>query len=266
MGPVRVILRLVSLTLLTAVLFLGWLTTRLSALVSASAAARTHRFFLSTWSRLSMAILGVRLHVRGTPPRPPFFYASNHLSYLDIIVLMSQLDATFLSKKEVAGWPVLGFLARCVGTLFIDRTRKSDLVRVIAEVRTRLDRGQGVIVFPEGTSTDGSEVRSFRPSIFEVPLQAGLPIHYGSLSYETPVGCVPANLSVCWWGDMTFGAHFLSLLSLPRIEAWLTFGGEPITAEDRKTMAVDSQRAIARQFRPVVGSLSPHGQPLESHP
>lgn len=266
MGILRACLRIPALAVVTALLFVGWLLTRPTGWFSASAGARSHRLFQSSWARSVVRILGIQLHVRGEPPRPPFFFASNHLSYIDIVVLLSRLDGTFLAKKEVAGWPVLGFLAQSVGTLFIDRTQKSDVVRVNALMAQRLARGQGVIVFPEGTSTDGSQVRPFRASVFEVPLQAGLPVHYGSLSYETPAESQPANLSVCWWGEMTFAGHLLSLLALPRIEAWLVFGDEPIEAKNRKSLALCTERAIVRQFRPVVGSLPSHGHPVESHP
>ncbi|MFT5050294.1 MAG: 1-acyl-sn-glycerol-3-phosphate acyltransferase [Chlamydiales bacterium] len=197
-------------------------------------------------------ILGVRVEVRGEAPAPPFFLVSNHLSYVDIVVIHSCLRCLFLAKSEVARWPLIGFLARSTGTLFVDRGRKTDLLRVIREARERMERGYGVVVFPEGTSTDGSAVQPFKASIFEVAAATGLPVRCASISYVTPAASPPARLAVCWWGDMTFGKHFLELLTLPPFRALVSFGEEPIVAPDRKSLALESQRAVEAIFTPVA--------------
>jgi len=199
-----------------------------------------------------MSVLGIRLEVRGEAPRPPFFLVANHLSYVDILVLHSCLNCLFLAKSEVGSWPVIGFLARSTGTLFVERGRKTDLLRVIRETQRRMDGGFGVVVFPEGTSTDGSAVLPFKASLFEVPASTGQAVQCASISYITPPSAPPARLAVCWWGGMTFGRHFLELLTLPPFRALVSFGTEPIVAPDRKTLALESQRAVESLFTPVV--------------
>lgn len=232
--------------------YLVWLVSRPLGLVSARLSREAHHACVRTWARGMARILGVRIEVRGEPPAAPFFLVANHVSYIDIVVLFTRLDGLFLAKAEIARWPVLGFLARSTGTLFVDRGRKSDLLRVIEEARRRLEGGFGVVVFPEGTSTDGSSVQPFKASIFQVAAANGLPVSCASVSYVTPESAPPARLAVCWWGDMTFGRHFLELLTLPPFRALVSFGAEPIVAPDRKALALESHRAVEALFTPVA--------------
>lgn len=239
--------------LILAPTVLGLLVGRVIARLSPRLGGALHDGVAGFWGRGTARVLGVRIRTAGTPPAAPFFLVANHLSYLDIVVLYSRLQGRFLAKSDVARWPVLGWLARLGGTLFIDREKHRDLTRVLPAVRTILDAGRGVVVFPEGTSTRGDGVERFKPSIFEVPIRTGVPVSYAALSYRTPEGAPPAHLSVCWWGDAPFVPHFLGLLSLPRIDATLAFGDHPVTAEDRKDLALRAQRAVESQFTPVVG-------------
>jgi 1-acyl-sn-glycerol-3-phosphate acyltransferase len=205
-----------------------------------------------TWARAVARLLGIEIHTAGSAPRPPFVLVSNHLSYIDILTLMSELDCAFVAKSEIAGWPVLGLLARTTGTIFVERGRKSQLPEVLDSVALTLRGGSGVVFFPEGTSSRGAAVLPFKTSLFEVALRTGLPVHTASLHYEVPTGATPAWLSVAWWGDMTFADHFLRLLTLPRIRARISFGDVAIDAADRKALAVETHRAVAAAFEPLV--------------
>lgn len=244
--------RCVALTAITVPSYLGLLVTKPVGLVSRRGGLALESFWVRVWARACARALGVDVTARGEPPRPPFFLASNHLSYLDIVVLATLVDARFLAKSEIARWPIAGLLARSVGTLFIERERARDLTRVLPAIQSRLDLGHGVVVFPEGTSTKGAEVLRFKPSLFEVALRTRAPVRTASLSYATPSHAPPAHLAVCWWGDAPFLGHFLRLLMLPRIRATVAFGGSEIRAEDRKSLAALAQRAVEDQFTPVV--------------
>lgn len=215
--------------------------------------ARWINLVFRAWSKLFLALLRVRVTRAGPPPTAPFFLVVNHLSYMDIPLLASCTDAAFIAKAEIAGWPIFGPICRLAGTVFIDRTLKRDIPRVLRKIDKRLSHGQGVVLFPEGTSSAGAEVRPFRPSLLEAAAQAGYPVSFASLAYRTPPGEKPAHLAVCWWGDMAFGKHFLELLAVPRFDAWLTFGAEPITDGDRKRLAQRLHGAVAGQFQPTVG-------------
>src|SRR5512139_963218 len=119
------------------------------------------------WGRMMCAILGIRVEVEGRPPRGLFLLASNHLSYLDIMVLGSLAPSLFVAKREIRAWPLFGWMSRGAGTLFVDRDRPKDVVRVGGEMIERLEAGLSLTLFPEGKSTRGLEVHPFMPSLLE---------------------------------------------------------------------------------------------------
>lgn len=248
--------RLTLLTLVTVPLYAGWVTTRPIAWLVPSTDKGLQRFWVGRWARAVLKIMGVRARYEGPVPDGPFFLVSNHLSYVDIPVLLAQLDARFLAKSEIASWPVMGLLARSTGTLFVDRSRKRDLTRVLPAIRGVLDRGPGVIIFPEGTSTDGSAVEPFKPSLFEVPVEMDLEVTCAALHYDSPEGPLPAWQAVCWWGEAPFAPHFLQFLKQRRTDATVTFSAETITAPQtegrgrRKDLAAAAHSAVERAFTP----------------
>ena len=197
------------------------------------------------WSATLLRVMGVHLTVTGTAPRPPFFLVANHLSYVDVVVLASRLHAVFVAKSEVAAWPVLGPIIRSLDTIFIDRTSRRDLSRVIAATEAAFARGDGVVIFPEGTSTAGDGVLPFLPSLLELPARRGEPVHHAGLSYSTPPGQPAPELAVCWWGEMTFPDHFWRLLGLSRVDVRVAFGADPIHSRDRKQLAAELHAAVS---------------------
>jgi len=262
MRILRIALRLISMTLLTTAVYVSIVSYTLLCGVlrgerwgwPATSTWRTGVFHF--WAATSLRLLGVRVEVQGEPPRPPFFLVSNHLSYLDILVLASRTRCVFVAKADVADWPIFGALCRAGDTLFINRESKRDIPRVMARIRSVLDSGRGVIVFPEGSSSRGASVMRFRPPLLQAAADAGLSVSYAALSYRTPPGCAPAHLAVCWWGGMEFGSHVLAMLGLPRIQASLAFGEESIQESDRKALARRLQYAVAAKFVPVVSGES----------
>jgi len=227
-------------------------------LLSASPArrGRWRAWVFRRWSATLLVIMGVRLTVQGNPPRSPFILVSNHLSYVDVLVLASRLDAVFVAKKEVAGWPVLGPICRALDTIFIDRASRRDLSRVLEAARDAFSRGDGVVIFPEGTSSAGREVLPFLPSLLELPTRLGEPVHHVSLTYTTAIDDPSPERTVCWWGDMTFPGHFWGVLGLSRIDVRLAFGLEALHATNRKDLAAALHRAVSASFEPVVGSVT----------
>ncbi len=205
---------------------------------------------LRLWSRALLGVLGVRVTWRGPEPEPPFLLAANHLGYLDILVLASRLPTTFVAKAEIAGWPVLGPLCSSFGTLFVDRSRKSDLPRLLGRLEAALAAGSGVVFFPEGTSSPGVEVLPFRSPLLALPAASGHAVHAAALTYRTRPGDPPAHLSVCWWGDMPFASHFLRFLVLGRTEALVAVAAVPLADADRKVLALALREAVCREFSP----------------
>lgn len=256
MRALRTSWRLFALVKLTSIFYFLLLVGLLVTLPSPRLTARWRNYCFRNWSRSLLAVMGCRVDCRGTVPEPPFFLVSNHLSYVDVLVLASRLDAVFIAKSEVSGWPVMGHLCRAVGTLFVDRGSRRDLPRVITETERVLARGQGVVLFPEGTSTPGAGVGRFHPGLLETAARARIPVSYATLGYRTAPGTPPAHLAVCWWGEMAFGGHLLGLLALPGFTATLTFGDERIREADRKRLAERLWEAVDSQFVPVVGATA----------
>jgi 1-acyl-sn-glycerol-3-phosphate acyltransferase len=210
--------------------------------------AQWRAFILRQISRWLLWAFGARVEVHGSPPLPPFLLVSNHQSYIDILLLASRLDTVFVSKHEVAGWPVLGVLCRLMGTVFINRESRRDLTRVIDEIHRTLSHGTGIVVFPEGTSTNGQEVLAFRPSLLETAVRLQQPVAYASVRYSTGPEARSAADTVCWWGDQAFMPHFFNLVSMPGFRAELYFGPRPIASSDRKLLAHELREAVAGQL------------------
>jgi 1-acyl-sn-glycerol-3-phosphate acyltransferase len=191
---------------------------------------------LRWWARGGLPILGVRVDWEGAPPPPPFVLVANHLSYLDILVLGSRLPAAFVARSDVASWPVLGYLARMAGTLFLDRERKRDLVQALERAKAMLRAGRGVIFFPEGTSSAGDTVLPFRTSLLALPVALALPVHAAALHYTTRPADPPARLAVCWWGDMTFPGHAWRMLQLREIGVAVRVVPTAVCGADRRQL------------------------------
>lgn len=206
------------------------------------------------WSRWTRFNTGMNLTLEGTPPEPPFFLVCNHLSYIDVVPLWKYLDATFIAKSEVSEWPFFGSATKILGVLFIDRKLKGDVRRVNKLISENISERQGVILFPEGTSTKGEKVLPFNSSLLFYPAVSEMPVHYASITYKTEEDEIPAYLSICWWGDMPFLSHLYRLFKVRSFEAKITFGELPVSASNRKKLASKLHERIRQQFEPVINS------------
>ncbi len=245
-------LRLLLMAATVAFFFALWGLGLPFAAVSDRAWSRWRAFILRSICRILLWIMGARVDSRGRPPRAPFVLVSNHLSYVDVLLLASRLDTVFVSKYEVADWPVLGPLCRAMGTVFLNRESRRDLSRVLEEMNEHLERDCGIVFFPEGTSTDGRAVLEFRPSLLEIAVRLRQPVAYASLRYATREGLPAAADVVCWWGNAPFVAHFWQLLSMPGFRAEVVFGPQPIASSDRKQLALELREAVAGQLSPAA--------------
>lgn len=203
------------------------------------------------WAMSFARISKMTIEVIGTPPKPPFFLVTNHLSYTDIGALRSIVKSVFVAKAEVETWFLAGRICRDMGTVFINRKNRRDIPRAGELIIERLDAGEGVIVFPEGTSTKGEEVLPFNSSFLEFAARKDIPVHYAAITYSTPPGEMPAHIAACWWEDISFFAHLWRLFKVKGYTATITFGENPIKNDDRKQLASQLRDAVDAKFVPV---------------
>lgn len=194
----------------------------------------------------------MKIEVIGAPPRPPFFLVCNHLSYTDIPTLRAVVEGVYVAKGEIEGWFLAGKMVRDIGNIYVNRKCKRDIPRAGLKVMNALEHGEGVIIFPEGTSTKGEGVLPFKSSFFEFAAQTDLPVHYASISYRTPPDEPPPSYSVCWWDETVFIEHLWRFFRLKEVTALITFGEEPIQNKDRKVLAKVLWEAVNEKFIPIL--------------
>ena len=234
-------------------------------LLGSRLAKRLPRFYHRRVAR----ILGFEVESVGTTSaRHPTLFVVNHVSYLDIEVLGSELEASFVAKREVAGWPLFGWLAKLQQTVFIERRQHSAHIQRDAIV-DRLRAGDNLILFPEGTSGDGNSVLPFKSALFAA-------VH--GTKYPHPVTVQPVSLAYtllngmpigrfyrpyfAWYGDMDMGSHLWGMLGLGQTGVVVQFH-EPVNADDfpsRKALADYCWRAVSAG---VASALAGRPQPIE---
>lgn len=244
MGALRVALRLAAIVLVMVGLYLLWNAGRPFA--GARARAWRDRIYLY-WARATAHAMGMRRTRRGPLPRGPGLLVSNHLGYVDVLLLAAETGAVFVSKAEVRHWPLVGHTARAMGTLFVTRGDKRVLAEVNAGIRAALREGRLVAFFPEGTTTDGERCLPFRPSLFEPAAGGAAPVHCAALRYRTRDAALPAERVVAWTGGQPFLAHVRGLLALPGFDAEARFGPLPLVGGDRKELAARAE-ALVREL------------------
>lgn len=176
-------------------------------------------------ARTLRLISGTRIIIRGAtniPQTTGLLILSNHLTYLDGIVLGSIFPVIYLSKLAVKQWFLIGWMVSVSGTILIDRRKKTEAPSYVGRIADNLMGGVNVLVFPEGTSTDGKKLRPFQTSLFEAPLAAKayiLPvtIHYTRINDE-PISAANCD-TVYWYGQIPFRKHLWRLLRCRNIEA-----------------------------------------------
>jgi len=200
--------------------------------------------WLSRTSRRLLRAFGVRLIEQGKPTRGAVIVA-NHMSYMDIMVLSAMAPVVFVAKKEVKSWPVFGWFAAKAGTRFIDRERRADVARIGEDMNPVMAEGLSIVLFLEGTTSDGREVLPFRASLLAPAVAAGWSLVPAGITYAVPEGRSVAQ-EICWWGEMTLPPHLLNVATLPWIEARVAWGEVQVSTTDRKVLAASLHTEVVR--------------------
>jgi 1-acyl-sn-glycerol-3-phosphate acyltransferase len=204
------------------------------------------------WSRQMLKIIGVDLVVQGTPPaHGPMLMVSNHISWLDILVLNAAHPSRFVSKADVKGWPLLGSLITGAGTLYIERESRRDAMRVVHHMAERLREGDTLTVFPEGTTGDGRTLLPFHANLLQAAITANAPVLPLALSFVDSLrgGRHDAPLFI---GDTTLVASIWSTLCADGVQAQVRYGeAQPPRGRDRRTWSQDLRSEVERLRSPA---------------
>lgn len=225
----------------------------------------SRRTIPTTYHRLLLRFIGVRVRVRGAPAQGrPLLILSNHVSWLDIPVVGSLTPLFFVAKSEVAGWPVIGLLARFQRTVFVDRQRRHATGEVNREIAHRLQQGDPVVLFAEGTSSDGNRVLPFRTALVGAVREvfatsAEVTVQPLSIAYVRLQGLPMGRLHravAAWYGDMELAPHLMDVLRHGAIDVEVTFGPPlPLdAAHDRKSVTRTAEETVrALSARALAG-------------
>jgi len=212
--------------------------------------AKTKRDALKTlWLRWFSAIVKLQIARDGELPEQGALLVSNHISWLDIIVIGQYLPAYFVAKSDISNWPVIGFLARQGGTIFIRRGNKQHIKITAEKMLWLLKQNSSIIAFPEGTTTKGDEVLHFHASLFQPALLTKSVIQPVALQYQGT-----AKEHAPFVGDDDFVSHLLKMLTLDKIEVRLSF--LPVinsSGKDRHSVSLETR---ARIWEKIAGDLA----------
>ncbi|WP_275787999.1 lysophospholipid acyltransferase family protein [Pararhizobium gei] len=213
------------------------------------------------WHRLACRMIGIRVHVHGMLDRQrPLLLISNHASWKDILVLGSIADVAFVAKSDVKSWPVFGLLARLQKTIFIARDQKRSTGNQVNEIGSRLAGGEVVVLFPEGTTSDGNRLLEIKTSLFGAAA-AAVPLSPTGVVHVQPVAIAYTGIHgmpmgryhrpvAAWPGDIPLAPHLLGILHEGAVDVDVIFG-EQITYTDQSNRKLVS-REIEKSLRSML--------------
>lgn len=246
------------LRILRVALHLAW-GVFIAGIVFRITPASWHDRIVLRWSKKILGMLGVECHLHGNMPdlgTRGVIMVSNHMSWLDIWLLYAIRPLRFISKADVRGWPVIGFLAQQSGTLFIQRERRHHTAAIIKEAAERLTHGDCIGLFPEGTTTDGTRLLPFHSSLFQAAVIHHAPVLLFTIRYRLPDGSI--DTAPAYHGNLTLLESFKSVLSRRRIHVDITCLGTLDTqGKTRREISDAAESAIATH----LNLPAPHKKP-----
>ncbi|MFO7602561.1 MAG: lysophospholipid acyltransferase family protein [Gammaproteobacteria bacterium] len=212
-------------------------------------ALRIGRMAIRQWMAQACHIIGLKISVEGClTGRTGQLYIANHVSWLDIIAIASVTDSKFLSKHTVRLWPLIGWLTASIGSLFIRRQNRRAFHRSLQRIKERLQNGESICIFPEGTTTDGRRVLPFHSGLLQAAIDAGVAVQPLVLKYQDPDGVYAQHAP--YYGRDVFVVHLFRLLC--QRETHLRLVALPAMPQrvgaNRQQLATTLQQRIAREL------------------
>jgi len=200
---------------------------------------------IQTWCLGVLAVLTIKLVIKGAPPKTgPMLLAANHISWLDIVVMLAAQPCHFVAKAELQHWPLIGMLARAAGTLFIARESPRDALRVVHHMAEQLRSDAVLAVFPEGTTSSGLQLLPFHANLFQAAISAHAPVQPVALRFVEAHSGQP-SLAPCYIGDDSLLESMWRTFKAPPLCAVVSFGDPQLALDrDRRAWAADVRAAV----------------------
>lgn len=202
---------------------------------------------VQAWALQFLALWHIQLKVVGLPVRQgPALLVSNHISWLDIVVIHAARHCRFVSKSDVRDWPLVGMLATGAGTLYIERTNRKDALRTVKDMADAMRSGDVVAIFPEGTTSDGLDLLPFHANLIQSAIQAQAPVQPMSIQFlDAQTGQI--SLAPSYIGDDSLIGSMWRTLCAPRITAVVHFGAlQEAQGRDRRAWAQDLRDQVIK--------------------
>lgn len=224
---------------------------------------KIRRFLPRLWHRVACRVLGIRVRVHGVPEaKRPLLLAANHASWKDILVLGSVADVVYIAKSEVRGWPVFGVLARLQATIFVEREQRQKTGEQVNEIAERLAAGEIVVLFPEGTTSDGNRLLEVKSSLFGAAASA-VPHAPDGIVHIQPVSIAYTGLHgmamgryhrpiAAWPGDIELMPHLMGILRAGAVDVDVDFGERVDYTRTSNRKAVS--RTVEARIRAMLGA------------
>ncbi|MCJ8149156.1 lysophospholipid acyltransferase family protein [Shinella sedimenti] len=215
------------------------------------------------WHRVACRVLGIRVRVHGTlETKRPLLLAANHASWKDILVLGSVADVVYIAKSDVRDWPVFGILARLQATIFVEREQRQKTGEQVNEIAERLTAGEIVVLFPEGTTSDGNRLLEVKSSLFGAAASA-VPHAPDGIVHIQPVSIAYTGLHgmamgryhrpiAAWPGDIELLPHLMGILRAGAVDVDVDFG-ERVDYE-RTSNRKEVSRTVEARIRAMLGA------------
>jgi 1-acyl-sn-glycerol-3-phosphate acyltransferase len=196
------------------------------------------------WSLRMLQLCGMRLVVHNDGARldEGVLVVANHISWIDIYVINAWRPTPFVSKAEIRKWPVVGWLAQQLGTVFIQREKRSDAKRIMHELANRLNAGELMCVFPEGTTSDGVQLLPFHANMFQAAVSASRPVQPVCMMYEDAQG--RQSTAPAYIGELSLGESLDALLRAGPLTAHVYVGAPLAPGADRRLLAAEAQASV----------------------
>lgn len=197
------------------------------------------------WTKGIALILGLKIKREGKISEDPRLIVSNHISWLDIVAIGATQPCVFIAKSTVVNWPIIGYLAKMSGTLFVDRQNRKDLYKVMEKSKSAIDEGLSLVFFPEATTTNGKEIKTFHPSIYQTAIDTHSTTQAVAICYPVDACQISAAPYI---DDDSFISHLIRILKTPGIDVTLHYCTPIPTTynHNRKALAQSTQNQVSK--------------------